>query len=208
MLRFDHQISELIATPGIVGVDEAGRGPLAGPVVAAAVILNDGFDVRGINDSKQLSVGQRREQFERIIANAHFAIAIVDNETIDRVNILQASLQAMLEATQKLGIVPDGAMVDGNKVPDGMPCKTDAIVKGDGIYANIAAASILAKHTRDELMTEYSVQYPRYGFHLHFGYPTAHHISMLNIYGPCPIHRRTFSTVRDVINQPCLQLGD
>ncbi len=176
----------------ICGVDEAGRGPLAGPVCAAAVILPRGLDIAGLDDSKKLSVRRRRELYDVITgAAAAYAIALVDQERIDEINILQATFRAMEEAVAKLSPQPDLALVDGNREPVlSMPCET--IVGGDGKCASIAAASILAKVTRDRLMEELDRQYPEYGFAVHKGYGTRRHYEALRQYGPCPIHRQSF----------------
>ena len=176
----------------ICGVDEAGRGPLAGPVCAAAVILPRGLDIAGLDDSKKLSDRRRRELYDVITgAAAAYAIALVDQERIDEINILQATFRAMEEAVAKLSPQPDLALVDGNREPVlSMPCET--IVGGDGKCASIAAASILAKVTRDRLMEELDQQYPEYGFAVHKGYGTRRHYEALRQYGPCPIHRQSF----------------
>ena len=176
----------------ICGVDEAGRGPLAGPVCAAAVILPRGLDIAGLDDSKKLSDRRRRELYDVITgALAAYAIALVDQERIDEINILQATFRAMEEAVAKLSPQPDLALVDGNREPVlSMPCET--IVGGDGKCASIAAASILAKVTRDRLMEELDRQYPEYGFAVHKGYGTRRHYEALRQYGPCPIHRQSF----------------
>ena len=176
----------------ICGVDEAGRGPLAGPVCAAAVILPRGLDIAGLDDSKKLSDRRRRELYDVITgAAAAYAIALVDQERIDEINILQETFRAMEEAVAKLSPQPDLALVDGNREPVlSMPCET--IVGGDGKCASIAAASILAKVTRDRLMEELDRQYPEYGFAVHKGYGTRRHYEALRQYGPCPIHRQSF----------------
>lgn len=176
----------------ICGVDEAGRGPLAGPVCAAAVILPRGLDIAGLDDSKKLSDRRRRELYDVITgAAAAYAIALVDQERIDEINILQATFRAMEEAVAKLSPQPDLALVDGNREPAlSIPCET--IVGGDGKCASIAAASILAKVTRDRLMEELDRQYPEYGFAVHKGYGTRRHYEALRQYGPCPIHRQSF----------------
>ena len=176
----------------ICGVDEAGRGPLAGPVCAAAVILPRGLDIAGLDDSKKLSDRRRRELYDVITgAAAAYAIALVDQERIDEINILQATFRAMEEAVAKLSPQPDLALVDGNREPVlSMPCET--IVGGDGKCASIAAASILAKVPRARLMEELDRQYPEYGFAVHKGYGTRRHYEALRQYGPCPIHRQSF----------------
>lgn len=177
----------------ICGIDEAGRGPLAGPVFAAAVILPVGLEIEGLNDSKKLSEKKRESLFDVIISNASaYSVAYADHAEIDEINILNATFLAMTRAVNGLKIPADFALVDGNRVPKGLsvPCKT--IVKGDGISASIAAASILAKVSRDRVMKKADEIYPEYMFAKHKGYPTALHRELVNKYGPCPIHRLTF----------------
>ena len=176
----------------ICGVDEAGRGPLAGPVCAAAVILPPHLEIPGLNDSKKLSDKKRRELFPIIKEQAlAYGIALVDNKTIDEINILQATFRAMAQAVGKLQKRPDLVLVDGNQAPPlDLPVKT--IVKGGSLSANIAAASVLAKVTRDCLLEELAKTYPEYGFEIHKGYGTRAHYAALEAYGPCPIHRKTF----------------
>ena len=176
----------------ICGVDEAGRGPLAGPVCAAAVILPPDIEIPGLNDSKKLSDKKRRELYPVIKELAiAYSIALVDHETIDRINILQATLSAMEQAISGLNVKPDLALIDGNREKDfGVPCKT--VVHGDSLSASIAAASVLAKVTRDDVMLALSQEYPGYGFEIHKGYGTKAHYEALSINGPCPIHRMTF----------------
>ena len=176
----------------VCGVDEAGRGPLAGPVCAAAVILPAGLVIDGLNDSKKLTDKKRRELFDVITASAvSYGIALVDEKTIDEINILQATFRAMAQAIAQLDPSAQLALVDGNRAADfGLPVRT--IVKGDGLSASIAAASILAKVTRDRLMEQYAEQYPQYGFEKHKGYETKAHDEALLAHGPCPIHRMSF----------------
>ena len=176
----------------ICGVDEAGRGPLAGPVCAAAVILPKGLVIPGLNDSKKLSDKRRRELFPVIQQEAvSFGIAFASQEEIDEINILQATFLAMRRAMEQLNPQPEFALIDGNRETDfGVPCKT--VIKGDSLSANIAAASILAKVTRDRFMLEMDEKYPQYGFATHKGYGTRAHYAALREFGPCPIHRRTF----------------
>ena len=176
----------------ICGVDEAGRGPLAGPVCAAAVILPPHVRIPGLNDSKKLSDKRRRELFPVICEQAlAYGIAFATEQEIDEINILQATFLAMERALAQLKIHPDLVLIDGNRQRDfGLPVKT--VVKGDSLSANIAAASILAKVTRDNLMVEMAKQYPEYGFDIHKGYGTKAHYDALRQYGPCPIHRKTF----------------
>ena len=176
----------------ICGVDEAGRGPLAGPVCAAAVILPPGLEIPGLNDSKKLTDKKRRELYDIMIEQAvSYGIAFASEQEIDEINILQATFLAMERAIQKLSPQPELALIDGNRAKDfGLPVRT--IVKGDSLSASIAAASILAKVTRDRLMEEYDAQYPQYGFAQHKGYGTAAHYEALREFGPSPIHRKTF----------------
>ena len=176
----------------ICGVDEAGRGPLAGPVCAAAVILPKGLVIPGMNDSKKLSDKRRRELFPIIQHEAvSFGIAFASQEEIDEINILQATFLAMRRAMEQLNPQPEFALIDGNRETDfGVPCKT--VIKGDSLSANIAAASVLAKVTRDNWMMEAAEKYPGYGFEIHKGYGTKAHYAALEKLGPCPIHRRTF----------------
>lgn len=176
----------------ICGVDEAGRGPLAGPVCAAAVILPKGLVIPGLNDSKKLSDKRRRELFPIIQQEAvSFGIAFASQEEIDGINILQATFLAMRRAMEQLNPQPEFALIDGNRETDfGVPCKT--VIKGDSLSANIAAASVLAKVTRDNWMMEAAEKYPGYGFEIHKGYGTKAHYAALEKLGPCPIHRRSF----------------
>lgn len=193
----------LIHVPGAAGADEAGRGPLAGPVVAAAVMLPEGFDVSGINDSKKLDAHTRETLFLRIQESAIYWIERAEPEEIDRINILWASMAAMERSLFKLSTVPSHAYIDGNRLPRAMPCTGEWVIKGDGKYACIAAASILAKVERDRIMVEYANQFPEYGFDRHFGYPTPEHFAAIEKHGPCPIHRRSFAPIRNY-EQPCL----
>lgn len=176
----------------ICGVDEAGRGPLAGPVCAAAVILPEHLEVPGLTDSKKLSDKKRRELFPLIQEQAiAYGIAFASEQEIDEINILQATFLAMRRALAQLDARPDLALIDGNRETDfGLPVKT--VVKGDSLSANIAAASILAKVSRDDLMLKMAEMYPEYGFEIHKGYGTRAHYDALREYGPSPIHRRTF----------------
>lgn len=176
----------------VCGVDEAGRGPLAGPVCAAAVILPEHISIPGLNDSKKLSDKKRRELFPIIKENAIcYAIAIADEKEIDDINILQATFLAMERAINQLEKKPDIALIDGNRAKDfGVPVET--VVHGDSLSASIAAASVLAKVTRDDFMLHISEKYPEYGFDVHKGYGTKAHYAALEKFGPCPIHRMTF----------------
>ena len=176
----------------ICGVDEAGRGPLAGPVCAAAVILPLDTDIPGLNDSKKLTDKKRRELFPVIKEKAlAYGIAFASHEEIDSINILQATYLAMERAMAQLSIKPDLALIDGNRAKDfGLPVKT--VVHGDSLSANIAAASVLAKVTRDTYMEEMAEKYPEYGFEIHKAYGTKAHYEALRTYGPSPIHRNSF----------------
>ena len=176
----------------ICGVDEAGRGPLAGPVCAAAVILPRNAEIPGLNDSKKLSDKKRRELFPLIkdLALA-YSIVMVDEKTIDEINILQATFRAMEQAVEQLEKTPDYILVDGNKLPQ-LTIPAKAVVHGDSLSASIAAASVLAKVTRDDFMLEQAKTYPEYGFDIHKGYGTKAHTAAILEHGPCPIHRTTF----------------
>ena len=178
--------------PCVCGVDEAGRGPLAGPVCAAAVILPPHAMIPGLNDSKKLSDKKRRELFPLIQQQAiAYGTAFASQEEIDEINILQATFLAMKRALEQLTVTPDLALIDGNRMTDfGLPART--VVKGDSLSANIAAASILAKVTRDDLMVRIGEEYPGYGFEIHKGYGTKAHYAALEKLGPCPVHRMTF----------------
>lgn len=190
----------MIQSPILVaGVDEVGRGPLAGPVCAAAVILDPARPIAGLADSKKLSAA-RRERLDGQIREQSLAWAIAWSsvEEIDRINILQASLLAMQRAVAALGVRPGRVLVDGNRCPD-FGCAAEAIVGGDGSVASIAAASIIAKVARDAEMLRLALEYPDYGFARHKGYPTAEHLSALRRLGPCPLHRRSFGPVRELI---------
>ena len=176
----------------IAGVDEAGRGPLAGPVYAAAVILPENAFIAGINDSKKLSEKRREELFDVITETAlAYSIFSIDEKRIDEINILNATFEAMNGAVNNLKIKPDYVLIDGNRI-NGMTLPHETVVKGDSKSISIAAASILAKVSRDRYITEIAKQYPEYGFEKHKGYGTAAHTEAILKYGPCPIHRRTF----------------
>lgn len=189
-------MSELIIPPGLVcGIDEAGRGPLAGTVVAAAVILDPLRPIAGLNDSKKLSE-KKRDALAVLIRERAVAwfVASASVEEIDRLNILHATMLAMQRAVAGLSVRPSSALVDGNRCPKlDMPC--EAIIKGDGKIASIAAASILAKTVRDAEMLSLHEQYPMYGFDRHMGYPTAAHFKALEEHGASPVHRRSFGPV-------------
>jgi ribonuclease HII len=179
----------------VCGIDEAGRGPLAGPVVAAAVILDEKRRPRGIRDSKMLTPEAREDLFGRIMKSAAaVGVGIADVERIDRDNILRASLWAMSEAVRSLGTRPAFALVDGNMLPE-LECEGEAIIDGDALCVSIAAASIIAKVTRDRIMRELALQYPHFGFEQHKGYSTEAHLIALKGFGPTPYHRRSFAPV-------------
>lgn len=176
----------------IAGVDEAGRGPLAGPVYAAAVILPDNVFIEGINDSKKLTEKRREELFDIICEKAiAYNICSVDEKRIDEINILNATFEAMNGAAAGLSVTPDYVLIDGNRIKD-MTLPHETVVKGDAKSASIAAASILAKVSRDRFIAEMAKIYPEYGFEKHKGYGTAAHNAAILTYGPCSIHRRTF----------------
>lgn len=177
----------------VCGVDEAGRGPLAGPVCAAAVILPDGLEIKGLNDSKKLSEKKREELFTLITENAlSYAVAYGTLEEIEEYNILNATFLAMNRAIDSLSIKPDYALIDGNRAPKGIKIPCETVVKGDSKSASIAAASILAKVTRDRLLYEYDKLYPQYDFKNHKGYGTKAHYDAIKKYGVCEVHRLSF----------------
>jgi ribonuclease HII len=187
-------------TPGLTaGVDEAGRGPLMGPVVAAAVILDDLKPIKGLADSKKLTALQRDKLYDEIRAKALCcSIAMATVEEIDELNILQATMLAMKRAVEGLRLKPHKALVDGNRLP-ALSMLAEAIVKGDALVPAISAASILAKVTRDRWCAEYDLQYPQYGFAGHKGYGTAAHLLALREHGACPQHRKSFAPVAAVL---------
>lgn len=183
----------------IAGIDEAGRGPLAGPVVSAAVILPDTFPVAGVDDSKKLTPKQRDISFQVICKKAvSIGIGLVDNIEIDRINILQAALQSMAESVENLETRPDYLLIDGtHNISTELPQTT--IIKGDSLSISISAASIIAKVVRDRIMVKYHEDYPQFGFFQHKGYPTKAHKEAIKAYGPCPIHRRSFKGVKEFL---------
>ena len=194
----------------VAGVDEAGRGCCAGPVCAAAVIFTDRTRIpAGVNDSKQLTHKQRMELREEILAepSALTAVAMVDQDEIDRTDILRATWLAMRRAVLALPRPADFVLVDGNPV-QGLPVPSENIVKGDAKSASIAAASILAKTSRDLFMLEAAKQYPQYQFEVHKGYCTKLHTDLIRKYGPCPLHRKTFEPVRSILNPPDAVQGE
>ncbi len=186
----------------VAGVDEAGRGPLAGPVVVAAVVLDPHRPIDGLNDSKKLSEARRERLYPLIVERslAH-CVVIVGPEEIDRLNIFQATMAGMSRAVAGLALTATEALVDGNHLPKDLPCRGRAIVGGDALEPAISAASILAKVTRDRLMVAMETQYPGYGFAVHKGYPTPAHLAALECLGPCREHRRSFAPVKRLLDQ-------
>ena len=184
----------------VAGVDEAGRGPLAGPVVVAAVILDPQRPIDGLADSKALSETQRETLAPLIRAQAlAYAVIAIDIDEIERLNILGATLLGMTRTLQALAVAPTLALIDGNRLPKSLPCAARAIIGGDASEPAIGAASILAKTERDRIMREFDPIHPGYGFAQHKGYPTPEHLASLERLGPCPIHRRGFAPVRRLI---------
>lgn len=183
--------------PRVAGVDEAGRGPLAGPLVVAAVILNPAREIPGLGDSKALSAKRRDALFDLIQERAlAFCVRVIDVERIDAINIFQATMAGMRESLCGLPIPAALARIDGNRLPPDLPCPAEAWVGGDARDAAIGAASILAKVTRDRLLLALDARWPQYGFARHKGYGTAEHLAALRQHGPCPEHRRSFAPVR------------
>ena len=198
-LKFEQQAYDL-GKKYIVGLDEAGRGPMAGPLVVGAVIFPQGYYNDKINDSKKLTEKKREELYQIIIQEAlAYQIEIIDVADVDRLNVYQASKKGMIDAIDHLSIRPDYALTDA--MPLGDVIEHQAIVKGDAKSLSIGAASILAKVTRDRIMNDYAKIYPEYGFEKHKGYPTKQHKEALKTYGVTPIHRRSFQPVIDVLNQ-------
>ena len=185
----------------IAGVDEAGRGPLAGPVVAAACVFSRGLVIEGIDDSKKLTPKEREELYQVLVSHPEidFAIGIVEHSQIDAINILQASLEAMAIAVKNLALEPDFLLVDGNqRPPTEIALKT--VIKGDSLSQSIAAASILAKHSRDQMMLQFHQEWPQYGFDKHKGYATRTHLQAIQEHGPCPIHRKSFEPIKSLLS--------
>ena len=190
--RFDQEFREFCGGH-ICGVDEAGRGPLAGPVYAAAVILDPNRPIEGLNDSKKLSEKKREQLYDLIVENAvAYSIASADVNEIEQYNILNATYLAMTRAVAGLSIQPEMALIDGNRLPPQLPVAGRTVVKGDALSESIAAASILAKVSRDRVLAQMDIEYPQYGFAAHKGYGTAAHTAALREYGPCPEHRMSF----------------
>ena len=184
----------------LAGVDEAGRGPLAGPVVASAVIVRDFLFSTPVDDSKKMTPRSRERAYEEIVGKCSVGIGVVESGAIDRTNILEASLQAMTEAVSKLGVTPDCVLVDGPKTPK-LPFRQFPIVDGDAKSFSIACASVVAKVTRDRMMDYYDEIYPQYGFKKHKGYGTREHMAALEKHGPCKIHRRTFEPIKSIVRR-------
>lgn len=178
----------------MAGVDEVGRGPLAGPVVAAACMIPEKIHLKGIRDSKLLSPERRKKLFWEIITHTLVGVGVVSEKEIDRINILNASLLAMRKAVLALSVTPGFLLIDGHLKID-LPIPQAPIVAGDSKLISVGAASIVAKVTRDQMMETYDLQYPHYGFRYHKGYPTEAHVAALEEHGPCPIHRMTFAPV-------------
>lgn len=198
----DAASGKLIQQVLVAGVDEAGRGPLAGPVVVAAVILNKRRRIKGLDDSKKLSEAKREALFPLIVERAlAYSVVVIDRDEIDRINIFQATMAGMTRAL--LGLMPAAtqALIDGNQLPKDLPCPARAIVDGDALEPAISAASILAKVSRDRLMVAMDAQYPGYGFAQHKGYSTPSHLDALRRLGPCAEHRRSFAPVRLLLDQ-------
>lgn len=190
LFEYDRELRK--SYPVFCGVDEAGRGPLAGDVYAAAVIFDKDTVIEGINDSKKLTEKKREALYDEIIQKAQaYCIATATVEEIEKYNILQATFMAMKRAVEGLGIKPELALVDGNRLPE-LPCQAQTLVKGDGTSASIAAASILAKVSRDRYMKKIAEEYPQYMFEKHKGYGTKLHYDMILQYGPSPVHRMSF----------------
>ena len=184
----------------VAGVDEAGRGPLAGPVAVAAVILRPGHALEGLDDSKRLPEARREALYPRILQAAlAWRVEFVEIAEIDALNILQATLTGMCRALRALSPAAQLARIDGNQLPRDLPCPAEAVVGGDGLEPAIMAASILAKVSRDRLMRELHLEYPQYGFDRHKGYASRDHLAALEAHGPCPQHRRSFAPVRTTV---------
>ncbi len=207
MLAFENQ-AWAAGYVSVAGIDEAGRGPLAGPVVAAAVVFPPDYlrrayadELADLTDSKQLTAAQRDFFFDLLSARPeiHVSVGSAEAAEIDRINIRQATLGAMRQAVLGLTVAPDYALVDGRDVPPGLPCPAAAVIRGDARSLSVAAASVVAKVTRDRIMRAWDTSYPQYGFARHKGYGTVAHLRALREHGPCPIHRRTFAPVRQAI---------
>jgi len=187
----------------VAGVDEAGRGPLAGPLAVAAVILDPARPIAGLDDSKKLSAARREVLFPLIIERAlAYCVVLIEPDEIDRLNIFQATMAGMRRAVAGLAVAADEALIDGNQLPQDLPCPGRAIVGGDALEPAISAASILAKVSRDRLMLALDATHPGYGFAVHKGYPTPAHLAALQRLGPCAQHRRSFAPVRVLLQRP------
>jgi ribonuclease HII len=197
---FSHEtLLRLKGATRIAGLDEAGRGPLCGPVVAAAVVLDPERIPVGINDSKAMSRRARETLIHRLTELADVGVGMATPEEIDALNILRASHLAMMRALAVLSVPPDHMLIDGNLVPEGLPCAATAIVRGDALSLSIAAASIVAKVTRDRIMVDLAQHFPGYGWERNMGYPTREHLEALKTLGPTPQHRRTFAPVHNIL---------
>ena len=187
----------------IAGVDEAGRGPWAGPVVAAAVVINkDLIDIdSGINDSKKVSKKNREFLFDKIISTSHFGVGITSVENIDKLNILEATKLAMVDAINQINLKLDYVLVDGNQLPQSLPCPAQAVIKGDSKSISIAAASIIAKVTRDRIMEKLHKEFPVYGWNSNSGYGTKDHIEAIARHGICIHHRKSYAPIRKILQQ-------
>lgn len=194
----------MVDEPGVAGCDEAGRGPLAGPVVCAAVVLPEGHGISGIRDSKTLAPARRDALAAMIRERAQWQVVAVGADEVDELNVLAASLAGMARALAALSPSPSRAVVDGDRLPPGLPVPAEAWVKGDARHAAVAAASILAKTERDRLMLRLAEDFPQYGFDRNFGYPTPGHLEALRRHGPCPAHRRSFGPVAEALAQAVL----
>ncbi|MBO5214000.1 MAG: ribonuclease HII [Clostridia bacterium] len=191
-MTWDFELPYRADYPGLCGIDEAGRGPLCGPVVAGAVILPDDFDVSPLNDSKKLSEAKREKLYEQITASCLWGVGIATPEEIDAYNILNATYLAMCRAVDALHTNPSFALVDGNRIPKGLNIPAVAVVKGDAKCPSISAASVIAKVSRDRMMKELALQYPQYELEKHKGYPTKEHYRKILEHGIAPIYRRSF----------------
>jgi len=186
----------------IAGIDEAGRGPLAGPVVAAACILPEDLLLEGVDDSKKLNALKRFELYRKITEDSRicYGIGVVEAVIIDQINILRATFEAMLVAVAHLAKTPDYLLIDGNQLPS-FKIPSEGIIKGDALSQSIAAASIIAKETRDQIMSHYHTLWPNYGFAKHKGYATEEHLAAIRLYGPSPIHRKSFEPIKSLVNR-------
>jgi ribonuclease HII len=197
---FHDSLFPILHSPRVAGVDEAGRGPLAGPVSVAAVILDPARPIAGLNDSKKLSEARREALYPQIIEHAlAWHIEFITAEEIDTLNILQATLEGMRRAIHALRPAAQLARIDGNRIPTGLPCPAEALIGGDALDPAIMAASILAKVARDRAMVALHDEFPAYGFAVHKGYPTPSHLTALAMHGPCPQHRQSFAPVRKAL---------